>query len=116
MILEFGAPNVILNTDIARPEPGDVQLVRLTAAAGVGPLGRTDSVEGVNCCRLVGTLSSLDEARTAHEMRAGAVHKRGKVVLKVAPDRCFDRLNPKGHLLHLLLTMHTRISEYEWKE
>ena len=29
----------------------------------------------------VGTVLPLDEARTAHEMLAGAPHKRGKIVL-----------------------------------
>jgi NADPH:quinone reductase-like Zn-dependent oxidoreductase len=32
----------------------------------------------------VGTVLPLDEARTAHEMLAGAPHKRGKIVLQVA--------------------------------
>jgi NADPH:quinone reductase-like Zn-dependent oxidoreductase len=32
----------------------------------------------------VGTVLSLDQAQTAHEMLAGAPHKRGKIVLQVA--------------------------------
>jgi NADPH:quinone reductase-like Zn-dependent oxidoreductase len=32
----------------------------------------------------VGTVLPLDEARTAHEMLAGAAHRQGKIVLKVA--------------------------------
>ncbi len=32
----------------------------------------------------VGTVLALEQARTAHEMLAGAAHKPGKVVLKVA--------------------------------
>jgi NADPH:quinone reductase-like Zn-dependent oxidoreductase len=32
----------------------------------------------------VGTVLSLDQARSAHEMLAGAPHKRGKIVLQVA--------------------------------
>jgi NADPH:quinone reductase-like Zn-dependent oxidoreductase len=31
----------------------------------------------------VGTVLGLDQARTAHEMLAGAPHKRGKIVLQV---------------------------------
>ena len=32
----------------------------------------------------VGTVLPLAEVRTAHEMLAGAPHKRGKIVLRVA--------------------------------
>jgi NADPH:quinone reductase-like Zn-dependent oxidoreductase len=32
----------------------------------------------------VGTVLPLEEARTSHEMLAGAPHKRGKVVLRIA--------------------------------
>ena len=32
----------------------------------------------------VGTVLPLEEARTAHEMLAGAPHKRGKIVLRIA--------------------------------
>ncbi|MEE8093155.1 MAG: NADP-dependent oxidoreductase [Gammaproteobacteria bacterium] len=34
----------------------------------------------------VGTVLSLDDARTAHELLAGAPHDRGKIVLKIAPS------------------------------
>jgi len=32
----------------------------------------------------VGNVLPLEEARTAHEMLAGAPHKRGKIVLSIA--------------------------------
>jgi NADPH:quinone reductase-like Zn-dependent oxidoreductase len=32
----------------------------------------------------VGTVLPLEEARTAHQMLAGAPHKRGRIVLRVA--------------------------------
>jgi NADPH:quinone reductase-like Zn-dependent oxidoreductase len=32
----------------------------------------------------VGTVLSLEQVRTAHEMLAGAPHKRGKIVLSVS--------------------------------
>lgn len=32
----------------------------------------------------VGTVLPLEKARTAHEMLAGAPHKRGKIVLRVS--------------------------------
>jgi len=36
-ILQFGPPEVILNTDVERPEPGEGQLLIRVKAAGVGP-------------------------------------------------------------------------------
>lgn len=36
-IVQFGSPEEIVNTDIARPEPGDGQLLVRVKAAGVGP-------------------------------------------------------------------------------
>jgi NADPH:quinone reductase-like Zn-dependent oxidoreductase len=33
----------------------------------------------------VGSVVPLDEVRTAHEMLAGAPHRRGKIMLEVAP-------------------------------
>jgi NADPH:quinone reductase-like Zn-dependent oxidoreductase len=32
----------------------------------------------------VGTVLSMEEARAAHEMLGGALHKRGKIVLRIA--------------------------------
>jgi len=34
----------------------------------------------------VGTVLPLEDVRAAHEMLAGVPHKRGKIVLSIAPD------------------------------
>jgi NADPH:quinone reductase-like Zn-dependent oxidoreductase len=44
----------------------------------------TDLVNQGKLCTQVGTVLSLEQARTAHEMLGGAPHKRGKIVLSVA--------------------------------
>jgi NADPH:quinone reductase-like Zn-dependent oxidoreductase len=44
----------------------------------------TERFEGGKLRTQVGTVLSLEEARTAHEMLAGAPHNRGKIVLQVA--------------------------------
>ena len=43
-------------------------------------------IDGGKLVTHVGTVLPLEKARTAHEMLAGAPHKRGKIVL-TAPDR-----------------------------
>ena len=40
-------------------------------------------LDGGNLKPQVGTVVGLDQARTAHQMLAGAPHKRGKIVLQV---------------------------------
>jgi NADPH:quinone reductase-like Zn-dependent oxidoreductase len=44
----------------------------------------TELIDGGKLSTDVGTVLPLDQARTAHEMLAGAPHKRGKIVLSVS--------------------------------
>jgi len=39
----------------------------------------------------VGTVLPLEDASVAHEMLGGAPHKRGKIVLSVPPESCYER-------------------------
>ena len=44
----------------------------------------TELFDGGKLFPQVGTVLPLEEARTAHEMLAGAPHKRGKIVLRMS--------------------------------
>jgi NADPH:quinone reductase-like Zn-dependent oxidoreductase len=44
----------------------------------------TELFERANLVTDVGTVLRLEDARIAHEMLAGAPHKRGKIVLSIA--------------------------------
>ena len=43
----------------------------------------TEAFESGRLTARVGSVLALDEARAAHEMLAGAPHKKGKIVLRV---------------------------------
>jgi NADPH:quinone reductase-like Zn-dependent oxidoreductase len=49
-IVQFGSPEEIVNTDIARPEPGDGQLLVRVKAAGVARGTRSFARERVPFC------------------------------------------------------------------
>lgn len=55
----------------------EVTTARLSAISGV--------LEGGKVIAQVGSVVPLEQARTAHEMLAGAPHRRGKIMLEVAP-------------------------------
>jgi NADPH:quinone reductase-like Zn-dependent oxidoreductase len=44
----------------------------------------TELIDGGKLSTDVGTVLPLEEVRTAHEMLAGAPHKRGKIVLSIS--------------------------------
>lgn len=55
----------------------EVTTARLSAISGV--------LESGNVIAQVGSVVPLEQARRAHEMLAGAPHRRGKIMLEVAP-------------------------------
>jgi NADPH:quinone reductase-like Zn-dependent oxidoreductase len=55
----------------------EVTTARLSAISGVLESGKVSAQ--------VGSVVPLEQVRTAHEMLAGAPHRRGKIMVKVAP-------------------------------
>ena len=105
-IHRFGPPEVIIIEDVPCPIPATREVLVRIAAAGVGPWGRliregkskvsppppltrrlntiSELLDRGKLLPQVGTALPLAEVRIAHEMLAGAPHKRGKIVLRVA--------------------------------
>jgi NADPH:quinone reductase-like Zn-dependent oxidoreductase len=83
-------PHGILVTVVSPPPPktGDVEGVRVVFFIVDVTTARLNAVtelfESGKLIAHVGTVLPLEEARTAHEMLAGAAHARGKIVLKIA--------------------------------
>jgi NADPH:quinone reductase-like Zn-dependent oxidoreductase len=71
---EFGPPRSDVRSAFFYAE---VTTARLSAISG--------ALDGGKVIPQVGSVLPLEQARTAHEMLAGAPHRRGKIVLEVAP-------------------------------
>jgi len=98
-VLRFGPPSVITNEDVPQPEPGARQLLVRVKAVVVGNWVRSAYFYvDVTTARLnrmtelfdrgklvtdVGTVLPLKDVRMAHEMLAGRLHRRGKIVLDI---------------------------------
>lgn len=75
----------VVSTEFASPRSdvrstffyAEVTTARLSTISGL--------LEGGKVIAQVGSVVPLDQARTAHEMLAGAPHRRGKIMLEVAP-------------------------------
>jgi NADPH:quinone reductase-like Zn-dependent oxidoreductase len=90
-ILKTGSPDVIQSVELPQPvaKSGEV-VVRVKAVffyvdVTTERLDTLTKLFDSGDFRVeVGTVLPLDQAPTAHEMLAGAPHKRGKIVLEVA--------------------------------
>ena len=73
----------VVSTD-PMPQHSDVRSAFFYAEVTTARLNRiSQMLDDGNLLPQVGTILGLDQARTAHQMLAGAPHKRGKIVLQV---------------------------------
>jgi NADPH:quinone reductase-like Zn-dependent oxidoreductase len=83
-VLKPGGVIVSVVSDNPMPERSDVRSVFFYAEVSTERLNRISRLfYGGRLTTQVGTLLPLNDVRTAHEMLAGAPHKRGKIVLEV---------------------------------